>query len=69
MRNISFKYTIIVPLVIQIIALSGIIGFLSYRNGKETIDQISTQYLLEISSRIKQNLKNLYISSYFNQST
>ncbi|MDM8558202.1 ATP-binding protein [Candidatus Parabeggiatoa sp. HSG14] len=55
--KIPLRIVIIVPFVIQIFAVVGVTGWLSFRNGQKAVDDLSTQLRSEVTTRIHQHLK------------
>jgi hypothetical protein len=45
-----------VPFVIQLLVVVGLIGYLSYKNGQETISDLANRLMTEIGMRIDQDL-------------
>lgn len=62
--KISLRFWLVVPFVLQIAATVGLVGYLSFKNGQEAINEISSQLRQEISDRIQQQLTN-YIEAPF----
>jgi two-component system sensor histidine kinase ChiS len=56
-KKIPLRFIIIVPFVIEIFAVVGLTGWLSFRNGKEAVDDLATQLRSEMTTRIHQHLK------------
>ena len=63
--KISGKYplsiVIIVPFLLQIVTAVGLVGYLSFRNGQKTVNELANQLMAEVSNRIEQNL-NTYMN-------
>ena len=55
----SLRTVLIVPFVLQIVGTVGLVGYLSYRNGQEAVNDVASRYRQEVSDRIGQ-----YLSSY-----
>jgi PAS domain S-box-containing protein len=55
-ERVSLRTALIVPFVLQIFAVAGLLGYLSFRNGQKAVNDVATQLRSEISDRIKQNL-------------
>jgi len=55
-RRVSLRTALIAPFVLQIFAVAGLLGYLSFRNGQKAVNDVATQLRSEISDRIKQNL-------------
>ncbi|MDM8566338.1 ATP-binding protein [Candidatus Halobeggiatoa sp. HSG11] len=56
-KKIPLNLVIIVPFVIEIFAVVGLTGWLSFRNGQEAVDDLSAQLRSEITTRIHQHLE------------
>ena len=56
-RQVSLRTLITVPFVLQIVAIVGLTGYLSWRNGQEAVNQLVTQLQDEVSDRIEQKLR------------
>ncbi|MGV0028812.1 PAS domain S-box protein [Phormidesmis priestleyi] len=54
--RVSLRTALTVPFVLQIFAVAGLLGYLSFRNGQKAVNDVATQLRSEISDRIKQNL-------------
>jgi len=57
------RTTIVIPFVLEIIVAVGIVGYLSFRNGQQTINTLADKVNGEISARIEQ-----HVIDYLNQS-
>lgn len=60
--KIPLRYALIVPFVLLIVGATGLVGYLSWRNGQRAVNQIVNQLNHEISDRIRQKLSS-YLSS------
>ncbi|NJM62899.1 MAG: HAMP domain-containing protein [Oscillatoriales cyanobacterium RU_3_3] len=60
MGNTPLRAVVIIPVVLQIIGAIGIVGYLSFRNGQKTINNVVSQLQTEVSSRITQHLDNQF---------
>ncbi len=49
--------TIVIPFVVQIVAAVGLVGYLSYRNGQESVNRLASQVRVEVASRTQQVLE------------
>jgi two-component system, sensor histidine kinase ChiS len=56
-RKIPLRTVIIVPFVIQIFAVVGLTGWLSFLNGQKAVDDLATQLRSEVATRIHQHLQ------------
>lgn len=60
MGNTPLRAVVIIPVVLQIIGAIGIVGYLSFRNGQKTINNVVSQLQTEVSSRITQHLDHQF---------
>ncbi len=63
-KSLSLKWLLIIPFVLQIMAAVGLVGYLSYRSGQKSVEDIASSLITEIGNRIEQNLLH-----YFEQPT
>lgn len=56
-RSLSLRNVLIVPFVVQILLAGGLIGYFSYRNSQEGINEVSSQLRQELNARIQSELK------------
>jgi two-component system, sensor histidine kinase ChiS len=56
-RKIPLRTVIMVPFVIQIFAVVGLTGWLSFRNGQQSVVDLATQFRSEVTTRIHQHLE------------
>ncbi|MCK5876713.1 MAG: response regulator [Candidatus Marithrix sp.] len=67
-KKIPLNLVIIVPFVIEIFAVVGLTGWLSFSNGQEAVDDLSAQLRNEITTRIHQHLEtNIKMTHRLNQ--
>lgn len=59
--NTSISTIIIVPFVVQVVGAAGLVGYLSFRTGKNVIADLANQLIGEVSDRVYQNL-DLYLA-------
>jgi class 3 adenylate cyclase len=63
--KVSGKYplsiVITIPFLLQIVTAVGLVGYLSFRNGQKTVNELANQLMTEVSNRIEQNL-NTYMN-------
>ena len=55
--QIPLMYILIVPLIVQFFGVVGIRGWLSLQNSQKAVNQVTTQLINEISTRIHTSLK------------
>ena len=60
--KISLRLILVVPFILQIFAAVGLTGWLSVRNGQESVNNVATQLRNEVSERIHQKL-NEYLEA------
>ncbi len=53
----SLRTILIVPFVLQICAIVGLVGYLSYRNGQKAVNDVVTQLRNEITASIEKHLE------------
>ncbi len=60
--KIPLQPVLVVPFVLQITAVVGLVGYLSFRNGQQAINDVAAQLRRELSSKIEEQLKhNIHI--------
>jgi signal transduction histidine kinase/CheY-like chemotaxis protein len=55
--KLPLRAVLIVPFVLQIVGAVGLVGYLSFRNGQKAVNNLATQLMSEVSSRVEQNLQ------------
>ncbi|MEG4233022.1 SpoIIE family protein phosphatase [Microcoleus sp. Pol11C3] len=60
----SLRTTLVVPFVLQIFAAVGLVGYLSFKSGQQSVNDVASQLRREVSNRIKQNLDNYLKTPY-----
>ena len=61
-RKVPLRIVLVVPFAIQIVTAVSIVGYLSFRNGQQAVNDVATQLREEISHRIQDRL-NTYLST------
>ncbi|HEY9613498.1 response regulator [Allocoleopsis sp.] len=56
-RKVPLRIILVVPFVVQIFGAVGLVGWLSFKNGQEAVNNLATQLMSEICDRIEQNLR------------
>ncbi|HEY9645029.1 MAG TPA: diguanylate cyclase [Chroococcidiopsis sp.] len=56
-NRFSLQTVLTVPFVVQVIAVVGIVGYLSFKNGQETVNALASQVRNELTARILQQLE------------
>lgn len=57
--KVPLRTVLIVPFVLQIVGTVGLVGYLSWRNGQQAVNDVASQLRREISDRVQ-----LYLKSY-----
>lgn len=60
--KLPLRTVIIVPFVLQIVGAVGLVGYLSFRNGQKAVQDLASQLMGDVSSRIEQHLDS-YLST------
>ncbi len=60
-NKLSLKFIFIVPFVLQICVTVGLVGYLSFKNGQESVENLAFQLIDETGERIEENLSH-YLS-------
>lgn len=58
LNRTSLRRILIVPFVLQLAGAVGLVGYLSFLNGQETVQDLSSQLRRETSARIQQQLES-----------
>ena len=56
-RSLSLKLLLILPFVIQVFGAVGLVGYLSFRNGQKSVENLAQQLMLEVRNNISERLK------------
>ncbi|WP_413173926.1 PAS domain S-box protein [Anabaena azotica] len=59
--NISLRWLLIVPFVVQIVGAVGLVGYFSYRSGQESVNQLTTEIRTQTTNNVVQYLDH-YLS-------
>ncbi|MGJ3248690.1 MAG: PAS domain S-box protein [Elainellaceae cyanobacterium] len=63
-RKLLLRTTLVVPFVLQIVTAVGLTGYLSFINGRKTVDDLSTQLQSETTARVQERLDNFLEASH-----
>ncbi len=55
--QVPLRTVLIVPFVLQIVGTVGLVGYLSFRNGQDAVNEVAAKLRSEISDRVKQYLE------------
>src|SRR5919199_141421 len=56
--RVPLRVILIVPFVVQVIGAVGLVGYLSFRNGQQTVNDISSQLRREVVARVQVQLRS-----------
>ena len=56
--KVGLRGVLVVPFVLQIVAAVGWVGYLSYRNGEKTVNDLASQLQRSISARVYERVQN-----------
>lgn len=62
LANVPLRTVLIVPFVLQILGAVGLVGYLSFRNGQQAVNELASQLRSEMSARIEGELEG-YLDS------
>ena len=57
-RNLSLQNTITLPFLLQIFITVGLVGYFSWRNGEQAVNNVTSQLRSEVTTGVKQHLKS-----------
>ena len=57
--KIPLRVLLVVPFVLQITATVGLVGFISWKHGKQAVIELNNQLMTQITQQIEQNLTHL----------
>ncbi|GAA6617765.1 PAS domain-containing protein [Scytonema sp. NUACC26] len=58
MCRLSLGRALVVPFVLQIVAATVLVGYLSFKNGQQAVEVMANQLMTEVGSRVNLYLKN-----------
>lgn len=58
--HIPLRVLLVVPFVLQTTAIVGLIGYLSYRSGQQSVEDLANQLVAETGDRVEDNLESLF---------
>ena len=56
--KVPLRTILIVPFVVETVAVVGLVGYVSLRNGQQAVNEVATQLRGEVSTRVQQYLQN-----------
>ena len=57
--KLPLRSVLIIPFILQIFTAVGLVGWLSFRNGREAVNEVATQLRSEIAARVEQKVLSL----------
>lgn len=70
LNRVPLHTVLIVPFVLQIFGVVGLMSYLTYRHGQQTVSSLANQLMVELSDRVEQTLlTELAISEQLTQDT
>jgi signal transduction histidine kinase len=68
-KTLPLRIVLIVPFILQLLAAVGLVGYLSYRNGEQSVNDLANKLMDEVGSRVIDNLgTHVQIPAQLNQS-
>ncbi|WP_055076672.1 SpoIIE family protein phosphatase [Pseudanabaena sp. 'Roaring Creek'] len=59
-NKFRLRTAIVIPFVLQVAAAVGLVAYLSYRNGQESVNHLASQVRIEVASRTQLTLENYF---------
>ena len=64
LNRLPLRTVITIPFVVQVVAIVGVVGYLSFRNGQLTVNTLASQLRTELTSRILQQIETTVEQPY-----
>lgn len=61
-HKFRLRTTLVIPFVLQIVGAVGLVGYLSFRNGQQVVNDLANQLQKEISFRVEERIR-IYLES------
>ncbi len=58
LKSLSLRTVLVLPFVLQTVAITGVVGYLSYVNGQQAVNGLVQQLMGEVCDRIQQHLQS-----------
>jgi diguanylate cyclase (GGDEF)-like protein len=55
-RKVALPWVLTVPFILQVVAVVGLVGYLSYRNGQRAVEDVTNQLMNDVGKRIQEKL-------------
>jgi PAS domain S-box-containing protein len=62
--KIPLRLVLVVPFLLQIFGAVGLVGYFSFINGQQAVNELASQLMGEVSDRVEQNLKVYLATSH-----
>ncbi len=56
--NLSLQSLLTIPFLLQIFIIVGLVGYFSFRNGQQAVNEVATKLRNEVTSSVQQHLQN-----------
>jgi signal transduction histidine kinase/CheY-like chemotaxis protein len=67
--KVPLRAVLIIPFVLQVVTAVGLVGYLSFKNGQQAVNDLAEQLMSEVSDRVQQNLEIYFATPHqINQS-
>jgi signal transduction histidine kinase len=67
-KTFPLRVVLIVPFILQLLGAVGLVGYLSYRNGEQSVNDLANKLMDEVGSRVVDNLEtHVQIPGQLNQ--
>ncbi|HEY9652877.1 MAG TPA: PAS domain S-box protein [Coleofasciculaceae cyanobacterium] len=67
--KVPLRTVLIVPFVLQIVGMVGLVGYLSWRNGQQAVNEVAAQLRIEISDRTSERISTYLKTPHLINST
>jgi signal transduction histidine kinase len=57
--RLPLRAVLTVPFVAQVVVATGLVGYLSYQNGQQSVNNLANQFMAQVGDRVDQHLDNL----------
>ncbi len=57
-HRLPLQVVLTVPFMVQVVAVTSLVGYLSYRNGQQAVSTLADQLMDQVSDRVDQQLEN-----------
>ncbi|MEN9871125.1 MAG: hypothetical protein RLZZ171_2113, partial [Cyanobacteriota bacterium] len=57
-KGVHLRLVLVLPFVLQIVAAVGLVGYLSFKNGQESVDDLADRLMDQSSDLVSKHLDN-----------